>query len=436
MTHRLYFNALTVGVDRTVSENNLHKEAEQYLNSGKVTGIDNQLLEIVETGADRILGEVGLRFQDDPETLDVLKGIGGILEGDIVRLDGSALRAIIRRSAPSRFLLRGRNPVRDTSIGEGYPAVFAPMYGAPDVLFPDGKRARGTKAVYRDLLVRTHNAPTLTNTSHMLCVMDDVPEQLRPLEMLRMHLTLSDKPMMGPISSPADIAEYSEIVTQAVNRPAAPAECNLLHLINCTPPLTYWPNPLKCIRQIALSGEAAMVSSYMMMGATSPATVIGALIQGYAEVLAGMALCQIWRPGTPVVMGVLGWPFDMRSMLPNFGDPASRLLQFHAVALARRLGVPARGDGAVTSSKADDGQAAAEGAMNLSAAVHSGANFILHSAGWLQQGRCISLGKFGRDAVAIEDFAKNHHISTDLEKCDTEIEIEVSRRLGCKSASI
>jgi trimethylamine--corrinoid protein Co-methyltransferase len=139
----------------------------------------------------------------------------------------------------------------------------------------------------------------------------------------------------------------------------------------------------------------------MMMGATSPVTVAGALIQGYAEVLAALALVQLWSPGAPVVMGLFAIPFSMSSMVPCFGDPASQVVQMYAVQLARRLCVPVRGDGGVTSSKVDDAQSGYEGARATIASVLSGADFILHSAGWLEQGRCVSMGKFRREAAAL-----------------------------------
>ncbi|MBZ9763232.1 trimethylamine methyltransferase family protein [Mesorhizobium sp. CA8] len=37
----------------------------------------------------------------------------------------------------------------------------------------------------------------------------------------------------------------------------------------------------------------------------------------------------------------------------------------------------------------------------LSAAVASGASFILHASGWLEQGRTVSFAKFRRDAAAL-----------------------------------
>ena len=407
-----------------------HREAADFVAAFYRPERDEAGLETIEKAADRVLEETGIRFLDDAHTIDILKQAGGVATGDVVRLDGAELRRIVRRHAPAEFLLRGRNQAHDTPVGGSAAPVFAPIYGAPNVVLDDGARAAGSRQVYGELVAAAHAAPGLTNTGQMICVMEDVAEDRRPLEMLLAHLTRSDKPFMGSIASPAAAEAVIDLTAAAVGRPALPGECNLVHLINATPPLTYWPNPLKCLRAIALKGEASMVSSYMMMGATAPVTVAGALIQGYAEVLAGLALAQLWRPGAPVVMGILAYPFDMRRMLPNFGDPASQLIQLYAAGLGRRLGVPVRGDGAITSAKIDDAQSGAEGGRVLSAALASGAHFILHAAGWLEQGRTVSLAKFRRDAAALAQLGHGSSPAGLPMPLDRGIEMEIRGRLA------
>ena len=377
-----------------------HRLSQHLLRSPFSGTNDPAVYETIERNADRLLAEVGVRI-DDPETIALLTKVGAANRDNRVIMDGALLRDTVRRSAPRRFWLQARNPERDKLVSVADGPQFAPMYGAPDVLLDSGERVKGSLQLYREMISISHLSPGITNTGHMICVMDDVLEEHRPWAMLHAHLALSDKPFMGCIASPEITKDFIALTRGAIGRVAQRGTCNLLHLLNCSPPLTYWKNPLKCLRQIAEAGEAAMLSSYMMMGATSSVTIAGALTQGYAEVLVGLAIAQLWNPGTPVVMGILAWPFDMRTMLPNFGDPSSQLVQYHAAELARRLGVPSRGDGAVTSAKVDDAQAGYEGARNLATAVNSGAGFVLHSAGWLEQGRCISIAKLRRDATAI-----------------------------------
>lgn len=357
----------------------------------------------LEAATDRILREVGVRFEEDEETLELWRAHGFRIDGDRVYLDGAELRALIRAHAPSAFTLLARDPAWDRTVGAAHPPVFAPVYGPPNVILANGERVMGSRQLYRDLVAMADRHPGIANTGHMVCVMNDVLESERPLEMARAHLEGSAKSFMGTIASP-EAAEAVIALTRATLKraPLADPSCHLLHLINSTPPLTFKPNPLRCLRQIARAGEGCMVTSYIMAGATGPVTVAGLLAQGYAECLAGLALAQLWRPGTPVVMGLFAAQFSMRSMQPWFGDPLSHTVQMHAVALARHLGIPVRGDGGVTSSCLDDAQAGFEGGRATAIALHAGCDFVLHAAGWLESGRTTSMAKYDRESAALE----------------------------------
>ena len=57
----------------------------------------------------------------------------------------------------------------------------------------------------------------------------------------------------------------------------------------------------------------------------SPATVVGACAQTLAEALAGMAFCQLVRPGAPVMLGSFASSMSMQSGAPTFGTPEPAL---------------------------------------------------------------------------------------------------------------
>lgn len=362
----------------------------------------------IEQAADDILRQVGIRFEDSAETLEMWRCQGAEVKGDRVYLDGTQLRSVIRANAPASFGLLARDAAHDLRVGRDHPAIFAPVYGAPNVKLTGGQRLAGSRALYRDLVALADSHASITNTGQMICVMHDVPESERASSMAQAHLELSKKPFMGSVESPRAMAEVIAMTRAATDRtctppdwPADAARCQLLHLINSTPPLSYKANALHCLRAAAQGGEGCIVTSYMMLGATGPVTSAGALAQGYAECLAGMALAQLWQPGTPVVMGLFAAAFSMQHMQPIFGDPLTQAVQHYAVALARHLGVPVRGDGGVTNALTDDAQAGYEGGRSMFASLVSGSDFILHAAGWLEGGRCVSFDKFSREASAL-----------------------------------
>jgi trimethylamine---corrinoid protein Co-methyltransferase len=87
----------------------------------------------------------------------------------------------------------------------------------------------------------------------------------------------------------------------------------------------------------------------------------------------------------------------MQSGAPTFGTPEPSHVLYTMGALARRLGVPFRSGGALCASKVADAQAAYESANTMVATVLGGANFVLHTAGWLEGGLSVGYEKFVMD---------------------------------------
>lgn len=352
---------------------------------------DDQLT-LIEAQADRLLDTVGVSLEDHAPSFEALRELGAKVDGSRVRIDGAALREFVSNNAPRSFLWRGSTLETSIVIGEGAPA-FLPVYGSPNVRLQDGTRTTGTIDIYRDLVRFCDEARGLQSTGFMVCFVHGLSEFDTHFKMAEAHMALSDKPFMGTVLSKEALID----IVNMMPNPARDGECNLVHLINATPPLTYQRKPLECLQAASERGECSIVSSYMMMGATSPVTPVGAVIQGYAEILIGLALSQLYRPACPVVFGMYAMPFCMQNMIPIFGDPISSKVQLLAVQLANRLGIPCRGDGGVTNAKIDDAQAGYDGANATFMAANAGADIILHSAGWAEGGRCTDIQKLVRE---------------------------------------
>ena len=88
----------------------------------------------------------------------------------------------------------------------------------------------------------------------------------------------------------------------------------------------------------------------------------------------------------------------MQTGAPTFGTPEPAMVLYTVAALARRLGVPFRSGGSLSSSKLPDAQAAYESAATLIPTMMAGVNFVLHGAGWLEGGLAVGYEKFVLDA--------------------------------------
>src|SRR5258707_15794023 len=108
-----------------------------------------------------------------------------------------------------------------------------------------------------------------------------------------------------------------------------------------------------------------------------------------------VALGQLERPGSRVILGNFLCSMSVRSGAPTFGTPEPALAYFAIGQLARRLQVPLRCGGNLCGSKVADAQGAFENANSMWPAFMAGANFVLHAAGWLGAGLGGVLWKVG-----------------------------------------
>jgi trimethylamine--corrinoid protein Co-methyltransferase len=102
--------------------------------------------------------------------------------------------------------------------------------------------------------------------------------------------------------------------------------------------------------------EAGIPTSFMAMptmGSTAPATPLGALVLGDAEVISAMVLLQLACPGTPVFHSVITSLMDPHT--GGYIGEVSLPLSIMAVQLAHAWNVPSLGGGSVSSDAPDIG---------------------------------------------------------------------------------
>jgi trimethylamine--corrinoid protein Co-methyltransferase len=149
----------------------------------------------------------------------------------------------------------------------------------------------------------------------------------------------------------------------------------------CNPksPLLYSSEETNGILAVAKSDAPsrwAMISSEIMMGATGPVTIGGALVQQNAEVLAGTVLAQLVQPGTPVIYGCVTAPMDLRTAEISQGNFETALINMAAVQMADHYGMPSRISPGNTSARRPGVRAAVETVLGLYMGLAAGANLI------------------------------------------------------------
>jgi trimethylamine--corrinoid protein Co-methyltransferase len=203
---------------------------------------------------------------------------------------------------------------------------------------------------------------------------------------------------MGSVTSESRAEDSIEMARIAFGTEFVNENCVILGNVNVNSPLVWDGTMTLALRAYARANQAAVVVPFILGGAMGPVTSAGAIAQSLAETMAGCALTQLERPGAPVVFGNFLSSMSLRSGSPTFGTPEPAIGSMVIGQLARRLNLPLRCSGNFTTSKLPDAQAMMEGTMSMLAAVHCGANFILHSAGFLDGLLSMSYEKFMLDA--------------------------------------
>jgi len=302
----------------------------------------------------------------------------------------------ILKTAPARFTQHARNPANSVDIG-GNATVFAPSYGSPFILDMEGDRRYGTIEDFENLVKLAQSSPWLHHSGGTICEPTDLPVNKRHLDMLYAHMCYSDRPFLGSITAPERVDDSVEMCRVLFGEAFVDSNCVVIGNFNCTSPLVWDGVSTRGIRAYAAAGQGSIHLPFLLGGAMSPVTVPGMAAQCLAESMVGCALTQLVRPGAPAIMASFLASMSLRSGSPTFGTPEPALGSLVMGQLARRLNLPLRCAGNFSTSKLPDGQAMAQSMMSMLSAVQCGANYILHSAGFLDGLLSMSYEKFIMD---------------------------------------
>jgi trimethylamine---corrinoid protein Co-methyltransferase len=348
-------------------------------------------MDVLDRGWRRIVSEIGVEFMSD-RALDLFRAAGQRVEENNVRFDPDFVLEQVAK-APRGFDIQARNPARSVHIG-GEHMAFGGVYGPPFVREGDVRRD-ATMDDFRRFTMLAQSFPELDSAGGVICEPNDAPLDSRHLDMVLALQTLTDKIYMGNVVSgpnAADTIRMTEILFGG--RAAIEQTPATVSLINCNSPLRWDDRMLDAQFEYSAANQAVVLTPFLLMGAMSPVSIPATLVQQVAEALTGVALSQLIRPGCPVIFGSFLSNINMQSGSPCFGTPESAVGLLCTGQIARHFGLPWRSGGALTSSQTPDAQAAYEALMTMLPTFLAGANWVMHSAGWLEGGLVSSYEKF------------------------------------------
>jgi trimethylamine--corrinoid protein Co-methyltransferase len=139
-------------------------------------------------------------------------------------------------------------------------------------------------------------------------------------------------------------------------------------------PLNFSSNLVEVMLEIAKRGLPFGPLPCPNVGATSPMSLAGSIVQQNAEVLASIILVQLVNPGLPIVYCGRLSVISMRSGAPMWGNPEMGMMSAATVQLGHSYKLPVNVYGLAGSGYAPDMQSGYERAINALVPALAGAD--------------------------------------------------------------
>ncbi len=354
--------------------------------------LSRQELDTIHQASMAILSRSGIVF-NDAECVEIFKKNGVKVEGKTVHpTEEQVMKALAQ--APEAFTVKALNPDKNVRLG-GPDYALLPGYGAPFITEPGGAQRPGLFSDYEKFVKLVATSKAINMNGFLMIDPSDCDVRSAHLDMFLSGLLGCDKPLMGtPLSRQAarDCVELLAVAhggrDKLMDAPATVSLCNSLS------PLQFSEEMASSIVELARGGQAVCVAALIMTGSSGPITIPGVLALQNAEILAGLTLAQLVRPGAPVIYGSTSSAMDMKSGSLTIGAPELSMFTSFTAQMAQYYMLPSRSGGGLCDAMLTDAQAGAESAFALFNAVNSGINFILHAAGILGGYISVSLEKF------------------------------------------
>lgn len=363
---------------------------------------DQQGLEEIHEASVKVLETVGVELKSET-ALELFKSRGAVNDGNRVKIPRKMLESSIE-SAPSSFVLHGRNEAQSITIGEGQERTHVePSNGCIHAQSLDGGRWLAGIEDLVNFIKLAQASEVCTINGGIPVEPSDINTDTAYLRILFETLRHTDKPIRSNIGTRKEIEAMFRMVEIAKGRPGYLEENAAIYVsINPLSPLAFDGEPLDAIMTYAEHGQPVTVLSCALAGISAPMSLRGASVMQNAEILAGLTLTQLVRPGAPFIYAPASAVPNMQTGQYVTGSPESNVINIANIQLARELyRLPTRTMAGLTDAKIVDAQSGMETMQNLFGCMMGGASIINECLGVLDSIMTNSYEKFILDQEMI-----------------------------------
>jgi len=339
----------------------------EFLTQDKMEQIHAGTLEVLEETGVTFVSEKALKlFESNDCMVD--------FENQRVRFPSWIVEDCIRK-CPSSFHCKARIPEHDVRVGGNF-VQFSTFAGMQSVDIDTWEPKAPTKKDFYDymrVLDALENLHWLWAYPYygfeglppVMCIPESVAGKIRK----------STKFQLAANAQESDI--FAIQMAQAVG-------IDIMGLLAVSPPLTYYEDQIESTFRAAEAGFPILIASGCIYGGTAPATIAGSTVTTNAELMAGIVLIQLIKPGSKILVQDFTFPQNMRTGAPAFGAIECSIHHIVYNQIWRSYGLPIN-NAIIGSSKQSDFQNGYEESMSCLLDAISGVNVTLLHGGISQE---------------------------------------------------
>ncbi len=205
----------------------------------------------------------------------------------------------------------------------------------------------------------------------------DIESQVSDAWRLYMLLTTSRKPVVSGAFTEHGVPRMRDMM-QLFRRDRADliAKPMAIFTITATGNFRFGEDSCQNMIDCVEAGIAVEIVPVTLMGLIAPVTLVGALVFHVVDVLTGITMAQMIRPGAPVLFGGAPATFHMKSASSPMAAIEAQHLNVAYVAVAKSLGLPTQAYMALSDGKFLDAQAGGETFSSALLAALAGVNSV------------------------------------------------------------
>jgi trimethylamine--corrinoid protein Co-methyltransferase len=339
-----------------------------------------------------VLAKVGVNVKNS-RALRLLKESGCIVDFDkkLARVPPYIVEDCLHKP-PSVIMLYDRNGKREQLVG-GSNTVFNP--GSSAVYFNDHETGEIRKPHSKDLvnLVRLVDFLKYIQAQSTAIVPSEVPEAIGDVYRLYLVLKNSTKGMITGAFTKEGLINMKQLLEVVVGRADKLAKKPMAIFDVCpSSPLMWSDTTCQNLIDCAEFNIPAEIIPAPQMGASSPVTLAGTLVQFNAEFLSGIVISQLTKPGAPIIYGGSATTFDMKCLSSCLGSIEGIMVACAAAQLAKHYELPSQAYLGLSDSKMLDAQSGIETSLGIVLGTLTGVN-VVSGPGMLVFENCQSLEK-------------------------------------------